>query len=173
MGLKVRRAGATTIDLCLSTALVAYVLFVQDFSTALNTLVSFMIVWAGPYAGVWIYDGFRRGWAFDHRDIHERANTTGAYWFWHGINRRGWLAFSLGAGSAILTMKSPVFEGPVAHMLGGADISWLVGPPAAALACHLLLSSEARKIRPRIKATASPIAPATPDIPEMYAKVTR
>jgi NCS1 family nucleobase:cation symporter-1 len=173
MGLKVHRAGATAIDLCLSTALVAYVLFVEDFSTALNTLVSFMIVWAGPYAGVWIYDGFRRGWAFDHRDIHESADTAGAYWFWHGISRRGWLAFSLGAGSAILTMKSPVFEGPVAHMLGGADISWLVGPPAAALACHFLLSPEARKGGPRVKAAPLPIAHAPPDIPKMYAKVTR
>lgn len=172
MGLKVRRTVATAIDLCLSTALVAYVLFVQDFSTALNTLISFMIVWAGPYAGVWIYDGFRRGWAFAHQDIHETANPKkSAYWFWHGINRRGWLAVLLGAGGAVLTMKSPVYEGALARMMGGADISWLVGPPIAAVAYHLLLRPEWQKTRMRGKLAALP-ATTRSDLCEIYAKVT-
>ena len=34
---------------------------------------------------------------------------------------------------AALTMKSPLYEGPIAAALGGMDLSWLLGFPVAAL----------------------------------------
>ena len=39
------------------------------------------------------------------------------------------------AGMAIsaLTMNSPLYEGPIASALGGADLSWILGLPVAAL----------------------------------------
>jgi NCS1 family nucleobase:cation symporter-1 len=32
-----------------------------------------------------------------------------------------------------LTMNSPLYEGPIASALGGADLSWILGLPVSAL----------------------------------------
>jgi purine-cytosine permease-like protein len=39
----------------------------------------------------------------------------------------GWIA--LGAGMAIgtLTMRSPLYDGPLAKLLGGTDLNWILG----------------------------------------------
>ncbi len=45
----------------------------------------------------------------------------------------GCVALVVGMTAAALTMRSPVFDGPIAVALGGSDLSWIVGFPAAAL----------------------------------------
>jgi hypothetical protein len=40
--------------------------------------------------------------------------------------------------AAVLTMKSPVFEGPVTRMLGGMDLSWVLGIAISAAVYGLL-----------------------------------
>ena len=40
---------------------------------------------------------------------------------------RASLAFGLGAITAAATMHPPVYIGPMAKVLGGADLSWLLG----------------------------------------------
>ncbi|MDP8983683.1 MAG: cytosine permease [Pseudomonadota bacterium] len=133
MGLKVHRNVATALDLIVSTAITLYVLLVQDFSTALNNFVSLLVVWVGPFGGVWVCDGFLRGGQFDFEAIHSRAGAAGRYWGWHGMNPAGCIALLAGMAAAALTMKSPLYDGPIARALGGADISWIVGFPVAAL----------------------------------------
>ena len=62
IGLKVHRYVATLLDVIASTVITLYILFVQDFSTALNDFIALLVVWVGPYGGVWICDGLvRRG----------------------------------------------------------------------------------------------------------------
>jgi hypothetical protein len=41
-----------------------------------------------------------------------------------------------GMAAAVMTMKSPIYDGPIAVALGGADLSWLVGLPTSVL-CYL------------------------------------
>ncbi len=132
MGLKVHRNVATAIDLVVSTAITLYVLLVQDFSTALNNFVALLVVWVGPFGGVWICDGFLRRGKFDFDAIHSRAGAAGRYWGWHGLNPAGCIALLAGMAAAALTMKSPLYDGPIALSLGGADISWIVGFPVSA-----------------------------------------
>jgi nucleobase:cation symporter-1, NCS1 family len=38
-----------------------------------------------------------------------------------------------GMTAAAMTMKSPLYTGPIAIALGGADLSWIVGLAASAL----------------------------------------
>ena len=40
--------------------------------------------------------------------------------------------------AATMTMKSPLYDGPIATALGGADLSWILGFPVSAL-CYWLL----------------------------------
>ena len=44
----------------------------------------------------------------------------------------GCVALGVGMLAAGLTMMSPLYNGPVARLLGGADLSWVLGFPVSA-----------------------------------------
>jgi len=145
LGLKVHRSVATAMDVVLSTLITLYVVFVQDFTTALNDFIALLVMWAGPFGGVWIADAYLRRGQYDGLAIHGRGAFAGRYWGWHGFNVAGCIA--LGAGMLVsgLTMKSPLYDGPVARLLGGADLSWLLGFPLSAAIYIALVKAQARR----------------------------
>jgi nucleobase:cation symporter-1, NCS1 family len=140
IGLKVHRYMATVLDVVVSAGITLYILFVQDFSTALSNFIALLIVWVGPFGGVWICDGLLRGGKFDARAIHSKAGAGGRYWGWRGLNPAGCIAVVVGMAVAAMTMRSPLYEGPLAAALGGADLSWMLGLPVSAL-CYGVLQS--------------------------------
>ena len=127
MGIPLHRHWATLLDSLIATCIVIYVIFVSDFLSSLNNFLSFLVVWAGPYAGVWVADGLKRRWRFDASAIHDTSGQQSAYWYKSGVNPIGWSSLLLGMIAAVLTMHSPVFVGAIAQLLDGADISWIVG----------------------------------------------
>jgi purine-cytosine permease-like protein len=133
IGLRLHRYSATILDVCLSTGIALYVLLVQDFSSALNDFVSLLVMWVGPYGGVWMCDGYLRRGQYDAEAIHTRQGAGGRYWGWRGLNPAGCLAVLAGMAVAALTMTSPLYNGPIATALGGADLSWILGLPVSAL----------------------------------------
>jgi purine-cytosine permease-like protein len=144
MGLKVHRNVATAMDVVMSTAMALYVLFVQDFSTALNNFIALLVVWVGPFGGVWICDAYLRRGNLDFHAIHSTEGAAGRYWGWHGYNPAGCIALLAGMAVAALTMRSPVYDGPIAIALGGTDLSWILGLPVSALVYAALVKLRAR-----------------------------
>lgn len=128
VGIPMHRYAATALDTVISTAIVLYILFVQDFSTALNNFVALMIVWLAPFAGVWLTDGILRRWHYDPVAVHatKRAQHS-VYWGWNGINIRGFAALFAGVIACLLTINAPVYQGPVSRLLDGSDLTWIVG----------------------------------------------
>ena len=57
LGLPLRRYQATTLDTVVSTAIVLYILLVQDFTSVLEHFVALLVVWLAPFAAVWLTDG--------------------------------------------------------------------------------------------------------------------
>lgn len=149
IGLKLHRNVATALDVLVSTAIALYVLFVQDFSVVLNDFIAVLIVWVGPFGGVWICDAYLRRGELDFHAIHSRAGAAGRYWGWHGVNLPGCIALLAGMAAAALTMKSPLYDGPIALALGGADLSWLVGVPVSAFVYGGLTLLGERRRRPQ------------------------
>jgi NCS1 family nucleobase:cation symporter-1 len=133
IGLRLHRYSATLVDVVVSTAITLYILFVQDFSTALNNFIALLVVWVGPFGGVWICDAYLRRGRYDAPAIHSKSGAGGRYWGWRGLNPSGCIAILAGMAVAAMTMKSPLYDGPIATALGGTDISWIVGFPVAAL----------------------------------------
>ena len=131
MGLPLRRWLATVLDTVMSTAIVLYVLFVRDFTSVLHDFVALMVVWLGPFAGVWITDGLMRRWRYDPVQIHD-VSPRSAHWGWHGFQPGAWIALLAGVVVSLLTMNAPVFQGPVSEWLAGADLTWTLGPLASA-----------------------------------------
>ncbi|HTX24851.1 MAG TPA: cytosine permease [Steroidobacteraceae bacterium] len=146
IGLNVHRYVATLLDVIASTAIALYILFVQDFTTALNDFIALLVAWVGPFGGVWLADGFLRRGRFDFRAIHGQGATAARYWGWHGLNPAGCIAILAGIAVAALTMKSPLYDGPIATQLGGADLSWLFGGPVSALLYALLTLVRERRL---------------------------
>lgn len=138
IGLKLHRYSATIFDVVVSMAITLYILFVQDFSTALNNFIALLVVWVGPFGGVWICDGFLRRGKYDSGAIHSKERAASRYWGWHGVNPSGYIAMAAGMSVAAMTMRSPLYDGPIATALGGADLSWILGLPVSALSYLLL-----------------------------------
>jgi nucleobase:cation symporter-1, NCS1 family len=139
-GVPLRRWQATMLDLTVATLLVVYVVFISDnFLTIVNDFLSLLIVWIAPFGGVWLMDGMLRRWSYDPVQIHAvGAGSRGRYWGWKGLNVKGFVAMGIGAVVCLLTVNSPVLEGPISSALGGADLSWILGLPVAAGAYYLL-----------------------------------
>jgi purine-cytosine permease-like protein len=130
-----------------STLIALYIVFVQDFTTALNDFIALLVMWVGPFGGVWIVDAYLRRASYDPLALHSRARAAGRYWGWRGINRAGCAAILLGMAAAAMTMRSPLYDGPWSRALGGADLSWLLGLPVAALSyCLLTALFERRRV---------------------------
>jgi NCS1 family nucleobase:cation symporter-1 len=147
IGLKMHRYAATAFDVVASTLITLYIIFVQDFTTALNDFIAPLVMWVGPFGGVWIADAYLCRARYDPEAIHSRARAAGRYWGWRGINRAGCIAILLGMAVAAMTMKSPLYDGPWSRALGGADLSWLLGLPVASLSyCLLSALFERRRV---------------------------
>jgi purine-cytosine permease-like protein len=128
VGIPMHRYAATALDTAISSAIVLYILFVQDFTTALNNFVALLIVWLAPFAGVWLIDGILRRWQYDPVAIHAtKRSQHSVYWGWNGINVRGFVAMFAGVIACLLTINAPVFQGPLSRLLDGADLTWIVG----------------------------------------------
>ncbi len=139
IGLRVHRNVATGIDVVVSAVVSLYILFVQDFSSVLNDFIALLVVWVGPFGGVWICDGYLRRGNIDFRAVHSKAGASGRYWGWNGLNLAGCIALLAGMLTAAMTMMSPIHDGPIAIALGGMDLSWLLGLPVAALVYYALI----------------------------------
>jgi NCS1 family nucleobase:cation symporter-1 len=147
IGLKMHRYAATAFDVVASTLITLYIIFVQDFTTALNDFIALLVMWVGPFGGVWIADAYLCRARYDPEAIHSRARAAGRYWGWCGINRAGCIAILLGMAVSAMTMKSPLYDGPWSRALGGADLSWLLGLPVASLSyCLLSALFERRRV---------------------------
>jgi purine-cytosine permease-like protein len=70
--------------------------------------------------------------------VREIFNPDGIYGTW---NWRGITAYFVGFVAMVPCFSTPVFVGPIAKMLGGADVSMLVGLPVAALVYYVACRS--------------------------------
>src|SRR6266571_3292206 len=112
-------------------ALLGYKHFVSNLSNFLDVLLVIFI----PWSAVNLTDYFlvRRG----RYDVASFFTADGAYgrFAWRGL-----LAYAIGLGAQWPFVSQPDYTGPLVKTLGGADISWLVGWFAAALAYLLLVA---------------------------------
>jgi len=144
VGVPLRRYQATMLDTSVSTILVIYVVFISSsFLTDVNDFLSLLLVWIGPFAGVWLVDGTLRRWSYDPVDIHT-IRPWSRYWGWRGINVKGLVAMLAGAVVCVLTIDSPILHGPISKALDGADLTWILGPVVAGAIYFALARSEVR-----------------------------
>jgi purine-cytosine permease-like protein len=99
-----------------------------DFVHRFEDLLAVLLYLFTPWTAINLVDYFwvRKG----HYSVREIFNPDGLYGKW---NWRGLLAYAVGFAAMIPFFSTGLYTGPIAHMLGGADVSMLVGLPVSTL----------------------------------------
>ncbi len=113
---------------------------------ALRLFVLLTYLWVPAWAAVLLVDFFvfRRGrYASDQLT----RGRQGIYWYRGGVFRRAFIAWLVGVavtipfiGSATLPWMTQPWQDPLAHLLGGMDISGIVGAVVSAVLYYVLSS---------------------------------
>jgi len=126
-GVQLSRTAIALIVGIASYLVAIYFVFEPSFAKAFDNWMISLLLWMSPFAGVIMADFYikRSG----HIDVPElyRAPNASAY---GDINWAGIVAFLAGliAGWSVEDGLVPALQGPVSTgLLGGADLSWLVG----------------------------------------------
>ncbi len=100
----------------------------DDFITRFEDLLAVLLYLFTPWTAINLVDFYvvRKG----HYSIREIFNPRGMYGRW---NWRGLSAYAVGFVAMIPFFSSPMYTGPVARALGGADVAMLIGLPVSAL----------------------------------------
>jgi NCS1 family nucleobase:cation symporter-1 len=101
----------------------------DDLRTQFEHLLAILIYLFTPWTAINLVDFFivRRG----HYSIREIFNPDGIYGRW---NWRGLWAYAIGFVAMVPFFSTGFYRGPIADLLGGADISMLIGLPVSAIA---------------------------------------
>lgn len=127
VGLKLKRSVTVLFDGALGVAFAAYALFIADFTDALSALLELTVVLLVPMITIYVVDQLRRHNAYDGWELND-LTAGGRFWYHRGFSIPGFGAFLIGTASALLCVSTTTFSGPIAEALGGADVSWIVGP---------------------------------------------
>jgi len=127
MGIRLSRTAMALIAGVVGYLVTIYFVFQPSFAKAFDNWMISLLLWMSPWAGVVLADFFvkRRG----HIDVDElyREPERSAY---GDVNWAGIAAFVVGliAGWTVEDGLVPALQGPIStRLLGGADLSWLVG----------------------------------------------
>lgn len=127
MGLRFSRTAIALIAGIVGYLVTIYFVFQPSFAKAFDNWMISLLLWMSPFAGVILADFFiRRKGRIDVAELY-REPTQSAY---GDVNWGGIVAFLVGlvAGWSVEDGLVPALQGPVSiKLLGGADLSWLVG----------------------------------------------
>ncbi|MGW4033415.1 purine-cytosine permease family protein [Streptomyces sp. NPDC004838] len=131
VGLRLPRM--VTVLLCglLGTGIACYALFISNFTDALSNILELSVAFAGPWIAIIASDLLMRRNRYDGFELHDET-PAGPYWFTAGTNWAGCTALVAGTTAGALCMNTTLFTGPVSEALGGADLTFVIGPTVAA-----------------------------------------
>jgi len=127
MGVRLSRTALALIAGIVGYLVTIYFIFAPSFAKAFDNWMISLLLWMSPWAGVVLADFFiKRRSEIDVAELY-RAPETSAY---GDINWGGIIAFLAGliAGWSVEDGLVPALQGPISTgLLGGVDLSWLVG----------------------------------------------
>jgi NCS1 family nucleobase:cation symporter-1 len=158
-----RRVRVYSLLLTGTVATCCALLLKGDYVSTFSDLLTVLLYLFTPWTSINLVDFYlvRHG----RYSIREIFNTNGIYGQW---NWRGLVAYAVGFASMIPFFSTGFYRGPVARLLGGADVAMLVGLPVSGaiylLACRSLdLQSEMRFIEIADRGLEPPVHPRVRD----------
>ncbi|MFF5446572.1 purine-cytosine permease family protein [Streptomyces sp. NPDC012888] len=143
LGIPWSRAKAIVVSAAITGLGSLAALFLTDFTTALTSFLSLLIIVFAPWGGVFLADMLLRRCHYDERALHA-TGPGGAYWYRAGYHPAGLAALLAGIAFAALTCDSELWTGPLVAPLGGADLSLLGSAVSGLLYWALFRKTPAR-----------------------------
>lgn len=116
------------------------VIFKGNFLSDLSGFLDYIVVWLGPWFGIYIVDYILRLGKYDVRSL--AARRGGLYWRRGGFNWKALVSFFLGGTAAMMWIDAkyynPSYTSPLSSSTHGADLSWLFGLVVGAVVYYLL-----------------------------------
>jgi nucleobase:cation symporter-1, NCS1 family len=137
---RLRRVQCVAIDTVICGGIAGYAVFSSHFYTLLADFLLFIIVWLGPWCGIYLVDSWLRRNRYDHDGL--LSERGGRYYRRGGFHWPGIIAQVIGMVCAALWLNaySP-YVGPLASRVGGtigSDFSVFIGLFVGALVYLLL-----------------------------------
>ncbi|MBO0834784.1 MAG: cytosine permease [Actinobacteria bacterium] len=137
---RLQRVHCVAVGTIICGAVAGYAVFSSNFYTLLGDFLAFLVVWLGPWCGIYLADSWLRRGHYDHDGLlNERG---GRYYRRSGIHWPAMAAQAIGMVCAALWLNLyPPYVGPLAARVGGhmgSDFSVFLGPIVAALVYYLL-----------------------------------
>jgi purine-cytosine permease-like protein len=126
IGLRLRRSRSVLLDGSLGVAMTMYALLVSNFLDTVSNMMQLVVTVMGPVMAMYVADVLWRRNRYDGQGLSNETSTS-PYWYTGGINWAGTVAVFTGIGAALLCVAADVFTGPIAHAVGGFDLSLPVG----------------------------------------------
>ncbi|MFI6484122.1 purine-cytosine permease family protein [Nonomuraea sp. NPDC050663] len=117
-GIRLKRSTAVVLDLVICVIITYVAVMSENFNSMLNTFLGLLIIWLAPWAGVYVTDWLRRGGVYDTGALFSAAEP----YRWPAL-----IAQAAGMVVAALSINSTLYVGPIATLLGGADVSIFLG----------------------------------------------
>jgi len=131
MGVRTGRTTTVLWDGAIAVALTIYALVISNFLETLSAVLSLSVSLLGPSLAIYGADLLMRRNRYDGEALLDE--TPGSpFWFDGGVRWAGVIAQSFGSAAALLCVNTSALTGPVASLLGGADLSTIVGPVVGA-----------------------------------------
>ncbi|GAA2718791.1 purine-cytosine permease family protein [Micromonospora olivasterospora] len=159
---RLTRANATTIVSIVSVGLVLAGSLVWNAADSLSAISLILLAASAPWAAVIGIGYLRCGGRYlpDDLQVFNRRQRGGAYWYTNGWNVPAVVAWAVGCGFGLLTVRTTLYTGPLANIANGIDVSF-VGSFLLAGALYLGLET----LRPGAGTTSqAPVTPSTPVI---------
>ena len=126
---RVTRAQATTIIGVIGVVLVYLGLLAPTIQSAVTAAFIIFAELAAPWAVI-VGIGFvltRGHYDADDLQVFNRGLTGGRYWYSGGWSWQAALAWVVGSVVGLLMIQTQLFQGPLANIAGGVDISLIAG----------------------------------------------
>lgn len=147
LGLPLKRWGAVVIDTVIAGGVTALVIFKGDFYTDLSGFLDYIVVWLGPWFGIFIVDYLLRRGRYDTASLASRRG--GIYWRDGGFNWRALVALFLGMFAGMTWIDAafyfPSYSSFLSNRTHGSDFSWAFGLIVAGVVYYVLSASSVPK----------------------------
>jgi len=158
MGVRTGRTTTVLWDGAIAVALTIYALVICNFLETLSAILSLSVSLLGPSLAIFGADLLIRRNRYDGDGLLDETSAS-PFWFDGGVRWAGVIAQSLGTAAALLCVNTSVLVGPVATLLGGADLSTVVGPLTGAGIYALMVLARPHRVRLPVPDTPTPHSP--------------
>ncbi|MEU6283694.1 cytosine permease [Streptomyces sp. NPDC047028] len=158
------RARATCTVALVATVCVFVGHYAWNAQSAMTSFVLLLTAIGTPWAVITLIGFARCRGVYDAEalQVFNRRTRGGAYWYRAGWNIRATTSWAIGAGLGLLGVSLPTYQGPLLHLTGGVDCSFLLSG-AVGGTVYLLLTLTERPERGAGNCATSHNGPAAED----------